>query len=171
MTVRSVGDPREPVTPDALRDVRSGAVREAGAADDHAVGLSIAELESIEEPLAVLSSPGLMRDIDETRGEIDASPAAPMSKADAIAMLEVVAMADPVQDGPAMNALIHKAVRRDLNGFSTALTDFREQGRRTRRRDRGAIRLVRHPAHPSPRGRGGDPLARTARQPRRHRRG
>ena len=33
-------------------------------------------------------------------------------------------MADPVKDGPAMNALIHKAVRRDLKGFSTALTDF-----------------------------------------------
>ena len=33
-------------------------------------------------------------------------------------------MADPVHDGPAMNALIHKAVRRDLEGFSTALTDF-----------------------------------------------
>ena len=27
-------------------------------------------------------------------------------------------MADPVQDGPAMNALIHKAVRRDLEGFA-----------------------------------------------------
>ncbi len=33
-------------------------------------------------------------------------------------------MADPVQDGPAMNALIHKAVRRDLDGFSAALTNF-----------------------------------------------
>ena len=87
MTVRSVGAPREPVTHPRAGRRRSGSVREAGAADDHAVGLSIAELESIEEPLAVLSSPGLMRDIDETRGEIDASPAAPMSKADAIAML------------------------------------------------------------------------------------
>ena len=34
-------------------------------------------------------------------------------------------MADAVQDGPAMNALIHKAVRRDLDGFAAALTDFR----------------------------------------------
>ena len=33
-------------------------------------------------------------------------------------------MANAVHDGPAMNALIHKAVRRDLDGFSTALTDF-----------------------------------------------
>jgi hypothetical protein len=33
-------------------------------------------------------------------------------------------MANAVQDGPAMNALIHKAVRRDLAGFSAALTDF-----------------------------------------------
>lgn len=33
-------------------------------------------------------------------------------------------MADAVQDGPAMNALIHKAVRRDLDGFSHALTGF-----------------------------------------------
>ncbi len=33
-------------------------------------------------------------------------------------------MANAVQDGPAMNALIHKAVRRDLDGFSNALTDF-----------------------------------------------
>lgn len=33
-------------------------------------------------------------------------------------------MADPVQDGPAMNALIHKAVRRDLEGFAAALKVF-----------------------------------------------
>lgn len=33
-------------------------------------------------------------------------------------------MADAVHDGPAMNALIHKAVRRDLDGFTAALTDF-----------------------------------------------
>lgn len=33
-------------------------------------------------------------------------------------------MTDAIQDGPAMNALIHKAVRRDLDGFSHALTDF-----------------------------------------------
>ncbi|MET0863160.1 MAG: hemerythrin domain-containing protein [Nakamurella sp.] len=38
--------------------------------------------------------------------------------------MEVVAMSDAVQDGPAMNALIHKAVRRDLDGFSTALRNF-----------------------------------------------
>jgi len=33
-------------------------------------------------------------------------------------------MADAVQDGPAMNALIHKAVRRDLDGFTAALKGF-----------------------------------------------
>ena len=33
-------------------------------------------------------------------------------------------MADSVHDGPAMNALIHKAVRRDLAGFSAALAGF-----------------------------------------------
>jgi len=38
--------------------------------------------------------------------------------------MEVVAMADSVQDGPAMNALIHKAVRRDLDGFGNASTEF-----------------------------------------------
>ena len=52
-----------------------------------AVVLSVDELESIEETLAVLSSPGLMSDIDEARGELDANAATPMSKADAIAML------------------------------------------------------------------------------------
>ncbi len=52
-----------------------------------AVVLSVDELDSLEETLAVLSSPDLMSDIDEARGELDANAATPMSKADAIAML------------------------------------------------------------------------------------
>ena len=52
-----------------------------------AVVLSVHELDSLEETLAVLSSPGLMSDIDAVRGELDANPTTPMSKADAIAML------------------------------------------------------------------------------------
>src|SRR4029079_19063074 len=52
-----------------------------------AVVLSVDELDSLEETLAVLSSPDLMSDIDAARGELDANAATPMSKADAIAML------------------------------------------------------------------------------------
>jgi len=50
-----------------------------------AVVLSVDELESIEETLAVLSSPDLMSDINEARVELDANAASPMSKAEAIA--------------------------------------------------------------------------------------
>ena len=52
-----------------------------------AVVLRVDELDSLEETLAVLSSPDLMSDIDAARGELDANPAIPMSKADAIEML------------------------------------------------------------------------------------
>lgn len=38
--------------------------------------------------------------------------------------MEAVAMTDAVHDGPAMNALFHKAVRRDLDGFAAALKEF-----------------------------------------------
>ena len=52
-----------------------------------AVVLSVEELDSLEETLAVLSSADLMSDIDAARVEHDADTATPVSKADAIAML------------------------------------------------------------------------------------
>lgn len=58
-------------------------------------------------------------------------------------------MADPVHDGPRMNALIHRAVRRDLAGFAAALNRF-PAGDRTRaaalaaRFDRLDVLLTHH---------------------------
>jgi hypothetical protein len=49
--------------------------------------LSIDEIESLEENLAVLSSPGLMSDLNEALLDHDANATTPMSKAEAIAML------------------------------------------------------------------------------------
>jgi len=49
--------------------------------------LSVDELESLEETMAVLNSPDLMSDIDAARVELDANTATPVSQADANAML------------------------------------------------------------------------------------
>lgn len=67
MTVRSVGDSREPMT--------------------HPTRWEMGDPARFARPERPLSSLDLMSDINEARGELDAHTPTPLSKADAIAML------------------------------------------------------------------------------------